>query len=499
MNSINQPLAAVPLAAAPLPLIPLWNQFSYFEHQEHGIRWMLNKEKRGTEVSSRDLKSTVTVRGGFQCDDMGLGKTIQITSTMVNHVKKQTLLIAPLAMIETWADVCQRAGMAVYEVVKGAWAKRSGNNAIPRHFMKCRPAVYISNYEKLNSTELFNRSWDRIVLDEAHKIRNGDSKIAKRACKIQAPIRWVVTGTPLVNSLRDIVSLLAFIGVPCSPFFFWEKTRFSAMMPELLIHRSLDSLRGVINGAPPVPIIQEESLPFTTEEEDDFYRGVQGETEIMMARYSRELLSPAEMFKRLLRLRQISVHPQIYINALRREIPTYDRDNWVTPSTKFTKIKKIMKEDTADKTHKYIIFCQFHEEMSLLREFLLAESLAKDDNILLYHGGMNQAERKAVLQSSKKSTETTVMLLQLHAGGVGLNLQEYDRIIFVSPWWTSALMDQAIARAVRMGQTEVVNVYHLRLETEEVSNTINIDRIINAKVIQKRKMLEQLFQLCNHE
>jgi SNF2 family DNA or RNA helicase len=108
---------------------------------------------------------------------------------------------------------------------------------------------------------------------------------------------------------------------------------------------------------------------------------------------------------------------------------------------------------------------------------------------------MNQAERTAVLATSKKTTETTVMLLQLQAGGVGLNLQEYDRIIFVSPWWTAALMDQAIARAVRMGQTEVVKVYHLQLAAEKEA-TINIDTMINAKASEKRKMLENMFLMC---
>ena len=142
--------------------------------------------------------------------------------------------------------------------------------------------------------------------------------------------------------------------------------------------------------------------------------------------------------------------------------------------------------------HKYIVFCQFNEEMSLIREYLLRHQLVEDQNILLYHGGMTQSERAAVLDYSKKSTEKTVLLLQLQAGGVGLNLQEYDRIVFMSPWWTSALMDQAIARAVRMGQREVVHVYHLRLASEN-TKTINIDTLVNAKADEKRKMLERLW------
>ena len=114
---------------------------------------------------------------------------------------------------------------------------------------------------------------------------------------------------------------------------------------------------------------------------------------------------------------------------------------------------------------------------------------------------MNQAERELVLKRSKAAVDRTVLLIQLQAGGVGLNLQEYDRIIFVSPWWTSALMDQAIARAVRMGQKEIVHVYHLRLTAErgvDMAEAVNIDDLVNAKAEEKRKMLEKLFVLCSN-
>lgn len=477
----------------------LWPGFSYFDHQLDGIKWMLDKEIYGTIVPDRN-GSKVLVQGGFQCDDMGLGKTIQITSVIVNNPYQATLLIAPLAMIDTWSSVLQRAGCAVYETDVGAenpWKLMNDINApVPRYFIKMRPAVYISNYEKLyHNPSLFAKTWDRVVLDEAHKIRNGDGEIARYARKIVAPIRWAVTGTPLVNSLKDVVSLLAFIGVPYSKLWRWEP-RYLQILPELVIHRSLNELRKVIKDAPPVPDIQEVILPFTTKAEEEFYFGVQGATEALVKKYSKDLLSSAEAFKLLLRLRQISVHPQVYINAKRREDPIYQRDDWDDSSTKLEKIKEIISQDDDSRIHKYIVFCQFNDEMALIRQFLLNECIVEDENILMYNGSMTQKERSEVLAKSKELSGTTVLLLQLQAGGVGLNLQEYDRIIFVSPWWTSALMDQAIARAVRMGQKEVVKVYHLRLAAEQ-GEAINIDEMINAKAEEKRKMLEKLFTMCS--
>lgn len=480
-------------------LRPLWTQFSYFPHQLDGINWMLDKEINGTHVPNTDNTTTVQIYGGLQCDDMGLGKTIQIASVIINNPCKATILIAPLAMIDTWSSVLQRTGCAVYQVAPKnshqPWNLINHDSPIPKYFMKSRPSVYITNYEKLyHNPSLFRREWDRVVLDEAHKIRNADGDIARYARKIVAPIRWCVTGTPLVNSLKDVVSLLAFLGVPHSKSYRWEP-RYLRILPQILIHRSLNQIRSVIKNAPPIPKIYKLELPFTSKDEEDFYHGIQVMPKNNNTKYANDLLTSSEAFKLLLRLRQISVHPQVYINAKRRENPNYQRDDWKSPSTKLQKISQIIQSDSKG-LHKYIIFCQFNDEMSIIRDYLLNEKLVDDENILLYNGSMTQSERANILKYSKETTKKTVMLLQLQAGGVGLNLQEYDRIIFVSPWWTSALMDQAIARAVRMGQTKIVKVWHLTLNAEN-DMSLNIDALINTKAEEKRVMLEKLFSLCS--
>lgn len=481
-------------------LIPLWNGFHYFEHQLQGVKWMLDKEHVGTDVPYRKGTGTTKVYGGLQCDDMGLGKTMQITAVMVNHPQEMTLLLAPLAMIQTWTEVCERAGLLVFHVVDGDWECVNSEESlmdVRPHFKQLRPEVYITNYQKLYTQPYtFHYQWERIVMDEAHNIRNPDGEMAHWARKLQGRYRWAVTGTPLVNSLRDVVSLLAFLGVPHSPLWRWEP-HLVRVLPDLVLHRSLDALRSVIKDAPPHPIVTELSLEFETEKEEEFYYGVQGSTESMTKKYSRDQLSMADAFKMLLRLRQLSVHPQIYINAKRREDSTYQRENWYAPSTKMSAVADIIRKDDGDNdVHRYILFCQFTEEMMLFREFLLSENLVKEENILQYDGSLTHAERTEVLQYSKTTTERTVLLLQIQAGGVGLNLQEYDRIIFISPWWTAALRNQAIARAVRMGQKKVVHVYHLKLAVEEDEDIIGIDQLVNGRAEEKQKMLDKLFALC---
>ena len=475
------------LSSMDTSLLSVWKSCVYFPHQVEGIHWMLQKETEGTFVTDHEGNHGSIIYGGLQCDDMGVGKTIQTVATIVNNPRHATLILAPLAMIESWSSVCTKAGVCVFELDKGTWNCINSTSKPPRHFRHMRPNVYITNYDKLIHNKLaFKKPWDRIVLDEAHKIRNPTGQFARLVREIQAEICWAVTGTPLVNSYKDVASLLAFIGVPHTPSFGWN-SYYMDLLPELLIHRSLDSLRDQIQNAPPVPIIIEEVLPFLTDNEKDFYKGIQC-TEPNM-KYAQDIMTSVQSFQLLLRLRQLSVHPQIYINAKRREDSTYTRDDWTLPTTKFNFIvNTIMKDDNA-RRHKYIIFCQFMEEMELLKTEL--ETFVP--NVLLYHGGMSHKERNNVLEYSKETPYTTVLLLQLQAGGVGLNLQEYDRIIFVSPWWTSALMDQAIARAVRMGQKEVVKVYHLRLTEESDEKIINIDTTIQKKASEKRDMLEKIF------
>ena len=125
-------------------LIPLWPDFHYFEHQVKGIEWMLDKEINGTDVGQRRGKGTVKVYGGLQCDDMGLGKTMQITATMVNNPQEATLLLAPLAMIQTWTEVCERAGLMVFHLIKGDWECINSDESlmdVRPHFTSLRPEL----------------------------------------------------------------------------------------------------------------------------------------------------------------------------------------------------------------------------------------------------------------------------------------------------------------------------------------------------------------------
>jgi SNF2 family DNA or RNA helicase len=90
-----------------------------------------------------------------------------------------------------------------------------------------------------------------------------------------------------------------------------------------------------------------------------------------------------------------------------------------------------------------------------------------------------------------------VFLIQLQAGGTGLNLQHYNRIIFTSPWWTSALLEQAKGRAIRIGQKDSVKIYWLKLKAEE--DRFSIDDFMMEKADGKKDMANEFLSWAHNK
>ena len=453
-------------------LLPLWSEFSYKEHQVAGVKWMIERESK-------------TPAGGLLCDEMGLGKTIEVLGLLVNNKKSNTLLLCPKAVISQWQTAAKRSRINCCEVTA------SGDSwSVPSPFFAGRPFLFITNYEKVPLKPLLfaAHSWDRVVLDEAHKAKNRGGTLWKKIHALPKKAMWCVTATPVVNDLKDLRNLFGLIGYDLQ-----QMTNYNTLLQivsEALLHRSMEEMRPILPELPGAPKIVKKELDFIHEEESEFYRGVQG---ILMRRWKalpRD--SFTAKFALLMRLRQLSVHPQVYINARRKGVVPYEREDFSVPSTKFTTLRNILKEDTQHK--KWIVFCQFHDEMDLLEAFLSKNSNV--GRIQMYHGGMKDSEKEEAIKNTHDVVEGghDILLVQLQSGGVGLNLQHFSRVIFMSPWWTAALMDQAIGRAVRIGQREEVEVIMLLLKEE---SSLNIDSAMIEKAETKRDLLTNIFRHAN--
>lgn len=218
-------------------------------YQRQGLQWMLDHESPQLPEKSDDVvqmwkktgknylniatnfavtKAPDLARGGLLADDMGLGKTIQVISLIMADPHKNgapTLIIAPLTVMSNWSH------QAAFHVKK-KYAPRvltyhgPENKDLSPQELKIYDIV-ITTYQTMTgelfpygqSTPepvpakkgLFSIQWNRVVLDEGHQIRNPKAKMSQAACALDARSRWVLTGTPIVNSLKDLYSQVKFL------------------------------------------------------------------------------------------------------------------------------------------------------------------------------------------------------------------------------------------------------------------------------------------------
>ena len=453
-----------------------WPGAKYAEHQEVGIRWMLNQEQNGCEING------TIVRGGILGDEMGLGKTIQSLALIVNGSGENTLIITPLAVRKQWEEAAARCNLNIYTAEKHGWQKHGK--------VLMRKSIYIAHYDKLVSdfAVFEDMNFSRIILDEAHRIRNMKTVTALKVFKIKAKYSWALTATPIVNDLDDAVAYLKFIGCPINHSG-WS-TEYEGWIKMVYLARTLDQCEAPAGlTMPPEPIIETRLLEITDPTEKDIYGGILDNIESKW-RNAQKLNGRAyslAYLSILLRLRQVSAHPGIYIKAREDEDFGWSGPSFHQVSKKFDEIQTLLRDShESKKTHRWIIFCQFKEEIVMLKEFLKAFPFI--GSVLEYHGSMSLSERQEAIDQSKVVSSDgiqDVFLIQLQAGGTGLNLQHYDRIIFISPWWTAALLNQAVGRAVRIGQKEVVKVYWLKLKEE---GKFNIDSFMTNKADTKRDL-----------
>jgi len=448
---------------------PLWKDFEYQPHQEVGIRWMMEREANFS-------------KGGILCDEMGLGKTIQLLGLIKQSKRSATLMIAPLATLSQWQATAEKAGICVWRAhpSKEEWEQ-------PKNFRGSANQLYVVNYERCISREglVLQRVWNRVIFDEAHRMANKGASwnLIKQ---IECSIHWFLTATPIVNKVSDVNALFEMLDLNYTP----------SLLSTYVLARSMEEMRPVLPNLPKKEIQMTHILDFDTEDEGDFYRGIQGDIKRRFRALADEGGAGAlDKLKLIMRLRQISLHPQIYIEGRRKALgPTlYTRPDWIDPSTKFQGIRDLVEADTEPK--KWIIFCHFHKEMELLKEFLGFSD--KIDKIWLYHGGLSAGQRTAVLKQTANPIggKNEILLIQLQSGGTGLNLQHFQSIVFSGPWWTAALMNQAIGRAVRIGQKAQVVVHHMLLKEEQ---GLNIDRLMKNKAEAKGKLCGEFLSAANH-
>ncbi len=363
-------------------------------------------------------------------DEMGLGKTAQaiLTLRLLFHqgVVRQGLVICPKPLMHNWArELRMWAPDVPFETIEGDADKRRTTWLVSNCPLK------LINYESVTrDADLATHEkvfFDVVVLDEAQRIKNKDSKTAQIVRSIHRDRSWALTGTPIENHADDLVNLFAFIDpdrIPADT----PPRRLQQYTSDCILRRTKD----LVQSDMPPKVIRDLEVELTPAQQQA-YKLAEDEGVIHLNELG-DTITVQHVFQLVMRLKQIC-----------------NFDPRTGESAKLDQLLNDM-EEIAASGHKALIFSQWVEPLELL-----AKALAPYGP-LQYHGKIPQAERTPILDRFKADPDCHVLLMSYGTGSVGLNLQFTNYVFLFDRWWNPAVEDQAINRAHRIGQRHPVTV-----------------------------------------
>ncbi|KNZ72866.1 Putative SWI/SNF-related matrix-associated actin-dependent regulator of chromatin subfamily A member 3-like 1, partial [Termitomyces sp. J132] len=390
----NEDILSLPLHPDPPGIKNGSLQVDLLKHQSQALQWCIEREypalpkkdaekpvqfwqlrKNGAKtfyynIATKTPQETAPLLGrGALCadamtDDIYIkGKTLTMLALILatkddvpHDFSNTTLIVAPLSVLSNWEkqvyDHCTEGSLSVY-VYYNTTRSLSAEELAKYDVVITTYHTVVGEFAETTREQgrkkrkversLFDVSWKRIVLDEGHTIRNPKTKIAKAVCGLTAQRRWVLTGTPIINSPRDLGSLLTFLQI-CRPldneeFFKRLLLRplkdgdpagaelLRALMSQMCIRRTKemqDSAGNALVSLPPVEMI---IVPVTlTDEARTLYDEVEQASKQRFAQYmgsNANSVMQANILSMLTRMRQLALHPGLvpprYLEDLRAQ------------------------------------------------------------------------------------------------------------------------------------------------------------------------------------
>ena len=347
-------------------------------------------------------------------DEMGLGKTIESLAVLA-HLAAQGwsrfLVVCPASVQFNWlkeiAKHTQLDGFRLHgsqrDQERARWLESGG--------------VAVTTFNTLARLELDDHPVDMLVVDEAHYVKNRAARrtAAVREVSDEAERVLFLTGTPLENRLEEFRNLVSYLQPEVATGISTEgplttARDFRNMVASVYLRRNQED------------VLTE--LPEKIEVEDW----------ILMSDSDRALYQVAVQAGNLMQMRQAAMRSQ--------------------DSAKLERLKEIVAE-ARDEGRKVIVFSFFLRVLENVQQALGSVTVGP------LTGSVTPSQRQALVDQFTARSGHAVLLSQVEAGGVGLNVQAASIVILVEPQWKPSTEQQAICRAHRMGQVHTVMVHRL--------------------------------------
>ena len=410
------------------PLGDIRVQASLRDYQEKGVRWLQMLHHYGF--------------GGILADDMGLGKTLQTIAFLTSQVTEDSrvLILAPSGLIYNWADEFRKfAPQLDLAVVHGLKANREA-------ILSENHQIYVTSYATFRQdSELYQEmAFDFLFLDEAQVMKNAQTKIAQSLRQFVVPAVFALSGTPIENHLGELWSIFQIVLPGLLPskkeFMKLPADRVAQFIKPFVMRRKKEE---VLTELPDlIEVVYKNELE---DQQKAIYLAQLQQMRDRLAQVTDQEFqrSRVEILSGLMRLRQICDTPALFM------------DDYQGASGKLDSLRDLLLQ-VADGGHRVLIFSQFKGMLEKIEKELPDLGLTS-----FKITGSTPAHDRQEMTKAFNQGERDAFLISLKAGGVGLNLTGADTVILVDLWWNPAVEAQAIGRAHRMGQEQMVEVYRL--------------------------------------
>jgi len=360
-------------------------------------------------------------------DEMGLGKTIEALAAMVHRSRcdgaRYFLVVAPASVTRNWMREIENRTDLSARLLHG------GNRSAAAAKWLRDGGVGVTSYETLKTLDLgtqLQRSGTRLdflVVNEAHYAKNPEAGRSQRVRGLVDLSDHVclMTGTPMENRPGEFLNLVAIIRADLAPKLrsgsfvlgnvVVDPERFHRTVSEVYLRRNQSE---VLRELPPRVDIEEWT---------DLTAGSE-------AAY-RDAVASGNMM------------------AMRRAVTLSKSEE---PSSKFSRLAEIL-EEHRESGRKVLVYSFFLD--------VLAEVANRFRPLGVITGSISPPRRMELVDRFQSATGHALLVAQIQAGGVGVNLHAASVVVLMEPQWKPSSEDQAIARAHRMGQTDTVLVHRM--------------------------------------
>lgn len=391
-------------------------------------------------------------------DEMGLGKTMQAVTAirLLAHQGqlRRVLLVCPKPLVTNWQrEFAMWAPELPVAMVEGGPVRRQWL------WRESGDLVTIANYEALvrDRVEVCDpiNHYDLVVLDESQRIKNASSTTNEVVRSISRSRSWALTGTPIENSVDDLVGIFEFVA-PGQVDGKMKPRAIGRAVSDHVLRRTKDH---VLSDLPP-KLFRQADVKLSPEQAE-VYRLAEDEGVVRLRAMKHEV-TIQHVFELILRLKQIC-----------------NFDPTTGASSKLERLEADL-EECAASSRKAIVFSQWVETL-----VELSTRLARFEPVE-YHGQIPHRRREVAIGRFRDNPNCHVMLMSYGAGSVGLNLQFASYVFLFDRWWNPAVEEQAINRAHRIGAQRPVTVTRfLAIDT--------IEQRINQILERKRALFDAVF------